>query len=440
MFRFIGFTHIFTTFFLVLINAAAYSAVVTGDQLLQQVKQQINNINTQQLIEHIDIHPETVLVDVRTQFEISQLGTIGLFQNINIPRGWLEFRIAEQIPAKDTPIVVYCGQNIRSPMAAKTLIELGYTRVMNYQDGFFAWQEQGQKVNIGTLDTSTLLYQKPKKVIEGVYSAIGAPAPGTYDNSGHNNNLSFVIGDDAVVVFNAGGSYLLAQAMHAEIKKITDKPVKYVVLENAQGHAILGSSYWKENGAEIIAHHLTPEIITRNKDQIIERTQRQLKDKFFNTRIVMPDRTFQDKLELDIKGRKIVLNHFGPAHSPDDIQLILPEEDLMISGDFAFNERMLPILGHTDINAWLENWEKLEALNPKIIIPGHGDVTDMDTVRKFTRDYLTYMRDTVIELIDEGGTLLDAYEIDQSQYRQWKTFRELSRLNAERLFRRLEFE
>ena len=60
-----------------------------------------------------------------------------------------------------------------------------------------------------------------------------ARPPPSYENSGHNNNLSFIITEEGVVVMNAGDNYLLAKTLHEEIKKITDQPVKYVVLENA---------------------------------------------------------------------------------------------------------------------------------------------------------------------------------------------------------------
>ena len=100
----------------------------------------------------------------------------------------------------------------------------------------------------------SVLYDLPQEVVPGVWSAIGATAPGTYANSGHNNNLSFVITDAGVLVVNAGDNYLLAKALHDEIKKISDQPVKFVVLENGQGHAMLGSSYWQEQGVPVIAH------------------------------------------------------------------------------------------------------------------------------------------------------------------------------------------
>ena len=75
------------------------------------------------------------------------------------------------------------------------------------------------------------LYSKPIEVIPHVWSAIGATAPPGYDNAGHNNNLSFIITGKGVVVVNAGASARLAKALHHEIKKITNQPVKWVINE-----------------------------------------------------------------------------------------------------------------------------------------------------------------------------------------------------------------
>lgn len=417
--------------------------------LLDQVNEQIRNIDTEQFNEQIAAHPDTVVIDVRTEQETQRLGTMGLYQNQVIPRGWLEFRIANAVPDKDTPIVVYCGVNARSPLAAKTLMDMGYRNVMNYADGFFTWEALGGDVYVADRYPESFLYARPEQVVPGVWSAIGAPQPPTYENAGHNNNLSFVIGDEAVLVFNAGGSYLLAKALHEEIRKITDLPVKYVVLENAQGHAMLGSDYWQQQGAEVIAHGHTAELMQRQinlheasggSEGAMASKVRILRDKMSMTRLTLPDRTFEESLSLDLGNRKVELMHFGPSHSPDDIQLWLPESKVLISGDFTFNTRMLPILGHTDPRGWIESWEKLEALAPKIIVPGHGGVTDLNTVRDYTMGYLKYMVGEVDRIIEDGGSLTDAYEIDQSAFMQWRTFRELYRQNAARLFRMLEFE
>ena len=125
----------------------------------------------------------------------------------------------------------------------------------------------------------SMLYDKPQQVIDGVWSAIGATAQSRYENSGHNNNLSFVITSDGVLVVNAEASYLLAEALHTEIKKITDQPVKFVVLENGQGHAMLGSNYWQAQGATVIAHKDAAHEIEENGVGILELQKETIKEK-----------------------------------------------------------------------------------------------------------------------------------------------------------------
>jgi rhodanese-related sulfurtransferase/glyoxylase-like metal-dependent hydrolase (beta-lactamase superfamily II) len=418
----------------------AEAEIIDGNKMLESVNKQITNINTDELKNILDSDPSVVLVDVRTPSELKITGTINRGQNINVVRGWLEFQIGDHAKTKDTPIIVYCGRNLRSPLAAKTLERMGYTNVKNYSDGYFAWKEEFHPVKISDYEPDNMLYRLPVEVADGVYSAIGATQPYTYENSNHNNNLSFIVTSDGVLVFNAGGSYLVAKALHEEIKKITDQPVKYVVLENSQGHAILGSNYWKEQGAIIIAHIEADKEIKHRGEDIYARTLRVQKEKIIGTKIVFPDLTFKEKMPILMGSTNIQLMHIGASHSPDDIQLWLPEQKLLISGDTAFNERMLPIFPHTNAAAWIETWDKIEALEPELIIPGHGEPTDLATITKFTKDYLVYMRTEVEKVLDDDGGLYEAYNIDQSMFRDRGTFRELHKQNAERIFKQMEFE
>jgi glyoxylase-like metal-dependent hydrolase (beta-lactamase superfamily II) len=101
---------------------------------------------------------------------------------------------------------------------------------------------------------------------------------------------------------------------------------------------------------------------------------------------------------------------------------------------------MLPIFDDTDTGRWIEVWDRFEALGATIVIPGHGGTTDMPTVRKWTRDYLVYLRQKVGDVVKNGGSLDDAYQIDQSPYLHLHTADELARSNAGRVYRAMEFE
>ena len=408
---------------------------------LTQVNTQIRNLTTFELEEMLRDQPGTVLIDVRSPSEILLLGgMIDAPRSYNIVRGWLEFRVPDLVPDADTPIVVYCGINQRSPLAAKTLMDMGYTNVSNYADGFFVWRDSGKPVEAPDLALDSMLYSKPQQVADGVWSAIGATEPPSYENSGHNNNLSFVVTDDGVLVVNASDNYLLARALHEEIRKITDQPVRYVVLENGQGHAAMGSAYWKEQGAHIIAHEDTLTELEAHGEQILGRVLQRSRDKGMGTRLVLPDETFSDSKVIEMGGRRIELLHLGPAHSPGDISVWLPEQKLVIAGDIAFHQRMLPVFEHTDTAGWIETWDAFEALGAEIVIPGHGTPTTMSRVTKYTKDYLVYMREQIRVLIDDGGSLADIDKIDQSAYRHLDTYDELARLNASLIFRAMEFE
>jgi glyoxylase-like metal-dependent hydrolase (beta-lactamase superfamily II) len=168
--------------------------------------------------------------------------------------------------------------------------------------------------------------------------------------------------------------------------------------------------------------------------------QARAKEKAEGTEVVLPDETFEDKKVIELGGERIELLNLGPAHSPGDIVVWLPRKKLVISGDMAFHQRMLPLFEHTDSRAWIETWDAFEALGAEVVIPGHGEPTDMATVRKYTRDYLVYLREKVGELIANGGTLQEAYVIDQSPYMHLPTAEFLARRNAGYVFQSMEFE
>ncbi len=285
------------------------------------------------------------------------------------------------------------------------------------------------------------LYQKPVEVIPGVYSAIGATAPPTYENTGHNNNLSFIVTGDGVVVINAGAADILAKAMHEEIKAVTNEPVVLVINENGQGHANLGNGYWVDQGVKVIAHvDAANEFEDLGFDEL-KRMKGYNREKAENSRVEPPSETFEESFNLNVGRFKIEVLYLGPAHSAGDISVWLPNESLVIAGDIAFHERMLPIFPETIVADWLETWDnEFEALNATYVIPGHGHPTNMAQVRRYTRDYLMHLRKVVGDFMDEGGELKDAYYVDQSQYEILDTFEQLAARNAGQVFEQLEFE
>jgi len=126
---------------------AKVEGITTGEQLQAAAEKRTKTISTEELKKALDQNLDMVLVDVRLPSEITAMGgAIAAQQNRNIPRGWLEYRITRAALSKDTPIVVYCGAGIRTPLAADTLQKMGYTNVRNYSAGFIGWRKAGLPV------------------------------------------------------------------------------------------------------------------------------------------------------------------------------------------------------------------------------------------------------------------------------------------------------
>ena len=287
----------------------------------------------------------------------------------------------------------------------------------------------------------SLLYQKPVEVIPGVFSAIGATAPPTYENTGHNNNLTFIVTGEGVVVVNSGAANRLAQALHDEIRQVTIEPVVLVINENGQGHAMLGNGYWVDQGIPVIAHEDAAHEFEERGFQILQRMQRYNRDKAEGSRIQRPTQTFKNNYKVELGTFRIEVLYLGPSHSPGDVVVWLPNQELVIAGDMAFHERMLPIFPETIVLDWIETWDtEFEALEATFVIPGHGHPTNMAQVRRYTRNYLLHLRKQIGLLLENGGSLKDAYYIDQSSFSNLDTFEELAARNAGQVYEQMEFE
>jgi glyoxylase-like metal-dependent hydrolase (beta-lactamase superfamily II) len=288
---------------------------------------------------------------------------------------------------------------------------------------------------------SNILYSKPVEFIPNVWTAIGATAPPTYENSGHNNNLSFIITPIGVVVINSGSAYSLAEALHNEIKEITKIPVAIVINENGQGHSMLGNTYWAEQNIPILAHEDAVDEFSRNSFQILQRMKGYNLEKSKKTKITLPSDTFSEKKVMNMGGVIVEVLYLGPSHSPGDTVVWLPDSKLVIAGDMAFHERLLPIFPETNTAGWIETWNnKFEELGARYVIPGHGHPTNMDQVRKYTHDYLVYLRKKIAEHLENGGDMSSSFYVDQSPYSKLHTFNELAARNAGRVFEQMEFE
>ena len=282
---------------------------------------------------------------------------------------------------------------------------------------------------------------QPIKVSDGVYTVVGSLIWHNPSNFGLNNNLTFIEFEDGVFVFNAGPNPAVAYAFHQQIKKITNKPVKWVAVENSQGHAYLGASYWAAQGVKnFYSHSVANNDFHKGFKRIkkswadrvgheITESAKDVSDKFT---------TFEDKITVDVGGGETVeIMNFGAGHTPGSTIVYLPKRNIVLPGDLAYNSRMIALFSYTDTQKWVQTFAKFMDAMPKdvLVIPGHGAPTNMQKVKQDTYDYLTFMHKEVKAVIDAGGAIEDLDQIDQSAYKERPVFEQTHKHNAMHIYK-----
>lgn len=278
-----------------------------------------------------------------------------------------------------------------------------------------------------------------KEVASGIFAQIGETGPRTYENEGLNANTGFIVTKTGVVVVDSGPSYQVAQKIHAAIRKVTKQPVKYVINTGGQDHRWLGNGYFKAQGAEIIASTAAiADMKVRGAGQI-EGMKDALKERFANTELTLPTRSFEQELVLQLGEREIHLLHYQPAHTPGDSVVWLPKERIAFTGDLVYVDRMLGVLPFSNANGWLVSLEAMAKLQPRLIIPGHGAVCDLPKAQKDSADYLRLLITRMGAAVDKGEDLQQAIDgLDQSAFAYLANYEALKGGNASRVYLEME--
>jgi molybdopterin/thiamine biosynthesis adenylyltransferase/rhodanese-related sulfurtransferase len=114
--------------------------MATYRELLAQVKEEIDEVSSSDVLPRLDDGDRPLLLDVREQDEWQEGH---LPHAIHIPRGYLESRIEALVPDRSREIVIYCAVGSRSAFAAKSLSDLGYENVASLVGGFTDWKRNG---------------------------------------------------------------------------------------------------------------------------------------------------------------------------------------------------------------------------------------------------------------------------------------------------------
>jgi glyoxylase-like metal-dependent hydrolase (beta-lactamase superfamily II) len=278
-------------------------------------------------------------------------------------------------------------------------------------------------------------------VAKDVYAFIGDTGMRTYRNEGMNANSGFIVTSEGVVVIDSGPSWQVAKEIHRVIKKVTRQPVKVVVNTGGQDHRWLGNAYFKSIGAEIIAARPALADMQARGDMQLQALRQTIRKKAAGTRPVYPGRFFDQSEILRLGGQEIQLLYFHGGHTPGDSVVWLPQQEVLFSGDLVYVDRMLGVLPFSSARDWLASFAAMEKLEPRTIIPGHGQVCDLARARRDTRDYLALLRGHMKQALEQGADLQTAItSLDQSAFSYLQHYELLSGGNASRTYLEMETE
>jgi len=130
-------------FLLISMTLHVEAADKTVQQLVTESKAAIKEVSIEDVKKALDAKESVILLDVTDKQEFEAGHIPG---SINVSRGTLEFKVAMTIPDKNSRIIVNCGIDLRGPMAAKALNELGYKNAVNMAGGIKAWKTAGYQI------------------------------------------------------------------------------------------------------------------------------------------------------------------------------------------------------------------------------------------------------------------------------------------------------
>jgi glyoxylase-like metal-dependent hydrolase (beta-lactamase superfamily II) len=263
-----------------------------------------------------------------------------------------------------------------------------------------------------------------KKIGEGVYAAIGS------DGGKAGSNAGFIIGSNGVVVIDTFEDVAPASDLLAEIRKITNLPIRFVVNTHYHLDHTGGNAVFAQAGATILAQRNVRGWLHTENLKFFGANPKP-EQKAMVEALVLPDEVYSDAVDIFLGERKIQVRYML-GHTGGDSVVIVPDANVVFGGDLVW-QKHLPNLIDATTSEWVKTLDKLLADHPSAtFVSGHGDVASVSDVRDF-HDYLVTLRDDVAKAQAAGQT--DKALVDtvlpqlQEKYGSWGFFKAFSTRN-----------
>ncbi len=278
-------------------------------------------------------------------------------------------------------------------------------------------------------------------VADGVYALVGDLSQRSPENLGNNATFGVVVTNEGVVLMDAGAGWKAAAEIDAVIDTFTDQPVRYVINTGGQDHRWIGNNYWQAQGATVIAS--ADAVVDHKNRGSLEMTGLGVlvgAEGLAGTEPSYADVTFDTSYTLSLGGIELEITHAGQAHTPGDSFIWMPSTGAVFGGDIVYVERILGIGDQSHSGSWITVFEAMAALEPKVVVPGHGNPVPLATATADTYDYLVNLRTQMGAYIDDGGDIIDSVNVDQAAFSYLANFEGLAKRNAQQVFSEMEWE
>jgi glyoxylase-like metal-dependent hydrolase (beta-lactamase superfamily II) len=239
------------------------------------------------------------------------------------------------------------------------------------------------------------------------------------------SNSVFLVTDDGVLLIDTRTHPREGRDLLDRIRKVTDKPIKWVINSHFHGDHHMGNIVFKELGSTFVAQEET----ARNMEQFQPKEMARRIDGFVKrgldpaeVKLVLPDVTFGDRMTIRLGGREIRLFYLGPGQQAGDTFVAFPDARVLFTPG-AFAKHSMPNMNFTpSVENWIALLKKVAAMDVDRILPAHGDVASPADVPELAA-MLADQYATVKAAVDQGIGVDEAVKtLTLDQYKDWRNY------------------
>jgi glyoxylase-like metal-dependent hydrolase (beta-lactamase superfamily II) len=269
-------------------------------------------------------------------------------------------------------------------------------------------------------------------------------APGVWAYTAQGDpNVGAIEGPDSLLCIDARSTPTAARTWLDDLRRVTDKPVDFLVLTHYHAVRVLGAAAF--DARWIVAHAATHRWVHERGAQDWEsefrRFPRLFRDHESIPGLTYPDLVFEDSLRIQLGEREVQLAWLGGGHTLGDAVVWLPGERILFAGDLV-EGRAAPYMGDASVAAWsTRTLDALAALEPGVVVPGRGPTLHGDDARRGiddTRAYLSTIWQAVSDAKNRGASLRDAADEARSalepRFGDWFLFEHCFPFNVARCY------